>query len=400
MRPLKSLISFEEAKEIIDWHVVPIERTEQVPLTEAAGRVAAGDIVSGIDIPSFNRAAMDGYAVRAEDTFGASKQKPRALSLVGNVHAGEVSDAEVSESSCVQVATGAMMPPGADAVVMVEHTETDGDSVEMTRPVYPGENVGKAGADITEGTVIVPDGTALTPAHIGSAAAAGCDNVTVYAKPVVDVISTGDEVVRPPESLGPGQVYDVNSFTTSALLSSNGAHSRLLGPCRDDTDSIRACLEETGADMLVFTGGSSVGERDVLIDALETTGEILFHGIAVKPGKPTLFARTGKRLVFGMPGYPTSCLSNGYMFLIPAIRKMARLPVEKRRTVSFPMGQRVVSTIGRHQFLTVRIEHDSVVQAFKESGAITSMSFADGYIEIPANVDLIDRGEMVEVTLF
>ncbi len=400
MRPLKFLISFEDAKQIIDHHIMPVERTQRVSLLEAAGRVAAGEITSAIDIPSFDRAAMDGYAVRAEDTFGASKQKPRTFGLSGNVHAGEVSGAKVSEGSCVQIATGAMMPPGADAVVMVEYTEAEGRRIQITRPVYPGENVGRAGADIEKGTVILTDGALLTPAHIGSAAAAGLEAISVYVKPMVVVISTGDEVVRPPRPLAPGQLYDVNSFTTAALLASNGALTRLRGPCRDDPDTIRSCLEEEEADMMVFTGGSSVGERDVLIDALESSGEILFHGIAVKPGKPTLFARAGTRIVFGMPGYPTSCLSNGYMFLIPAIRKMARLPAAPRRTVPLPMGHRIVSTIGRHQFLTVRIEDGRAKQAFKESGAITSMSNADGYIEIPSNVDLIDKGEVVEVTLF
>jgi molybdenum cofactor synthesis domain-containing protein len=250
------------------------------------------------------------------------------------------------------------------------------------------------------GAVILEDGMVLGSARIGSLAASGFERVLVYAKPRVVVISTGDEVVRPPGPLGAGQIYDVNSFTTAALLAQNGAEVVLRGPCPDETEVIAGCLAEPGADMFIFTGGSSVGERDVLIDALEAHGEIIFHGIAVKPGKPTLFAKAGRQLVFGMPGYPTSCLSNGYMLLAPAVRKMARLPEPVKKTVRFPLGQRIVSTTGRHQFFTVAIRNGLALEAFKESGAITSMSMADGYIEIPSNVDLLEKGEMVDVVLF
>jgi len=258
----------------------------------------------------------------------------------------------------------------------------------------------KAGTDIKKDSQVLDAGTVLTPAHIGSLAAAGFDGCEVYEKPRVTVVSTGDEVVKPPLKLGAGQIYDVNSFTTAALLKENGASVTLKGPCKDDVEAVVEYLDEAVAHMVVFTGGSSVGERDVLIDAIEAKGELLFHGIAVKPGKPTLFARVGSMVVFGMPGYPTSCLSNGYMFLAPVVRKMAHLPRIERHSVRLPVGERIVSTIGRHQFLTVRVRDGVAVPAFKESGAITSMSRADGYIEIPANVDLVDRGEVVDVYFF
>jgi molybdenum cofactor synthesis domain-containing protein len=400
MRPIKSLISIDEAREIIERHTTAVDRTEAVPLTEASGRVTARSVSSRIDIPPFDRAAMDGYALRAEDSFRASKQTPVRLGILGKIHAGEVPDKKIAAGTCVQIATGAVMPEGADAVVMVEYTDLDGEAMTFTRPVYPGENVSRAGADMHEGDLILGAGVVLAPAHIGSLAAAGFDTVEVYDRPGVTVVSTGDEVVKPPQSLGGAQVYDVNSFTTGSLLLENGARVTLRGPCRDDLESIEEILHEEGADMLIFTGGSSVGERDILVDALEKHGEVLFHGVAVKPGKPTLFARTGSQIIFGMPGYPASCLSNGYMFLIPVVRKMAHLPPVERRTRKLPIGQRVVSTIGRHQFFTVTVENGIAVPAFKESGAITSMSRADGYIEIPANVDLLDKDEIVEVTLF
>ncbi|MFQ6104801.1 MAG: gephyrin-like molybdotransferase Glp [Candidatus Glassbacteria bacterium] len=400
MRPIKSLISIDEAISLIDENTLPIERTESVDLTEAAGRVTSRGIRSRIDIPPFDRAAMDGYAVKAEDSFGASKQSPVRLKLLGKIHAGEVPETRVVRGACLQIATGAVMPEGADSVIMVEYTEIDAGEVIVSKPVYPGENVSLAGSDIRRDSPIVDADVPLTPAHIGSLAAAGADTVEVYAKPTVTIISTGDEVVKPPRELEHGQVYDVNSYTLAVLLTQNGAQVRLKGPCRDDPASISGCLNDPDADIIIFTGGSSVGERDVLVDALESHGVILFHGIAVKPGKPTLFARSGTQLVFGMPGYPTSCLSNGYMFLVPAVRKMAHLPEVQHKTIRLPIGKRIVSTIGRHQFLTVTVENGVAMPAFKESGAITSMSKADGYIEIPSNVDLVDRGEVVDVILF
>jgi len=400
MRPFRSLISIEEARAIVDSNVLPLSATETVPLTEATGRVTANDVQSRIDIPPFNRAAMDGYAVRARDSFGVSKQATGRLGLIGKIHAGEVPDDKVTQGSCFQIATGAMMPEGADAVIMVEYTELDGDVVVFNRPVYPGENVSESGSDIREGALVLEAGTVLAPAHIGSLSAVGLDAVECYVKPKVTVISTGDEVVPPPQKLSGGQVYDVNSYTITSLLSQNGARVNILGPCRDDLGAILDLLEGENADVIVFTGGSSVGERDILINALESHGEVLFHGIAVKPGKPTLFARRERQLIFGMPGYPASCLSNGYMLLVPVVRKMAHLPELEKHRRNLPLGQRVVSAIGRHQFLTVTVSGDIAVPAFKESGAITSMSRADGYIEIPSNVDLVDKGELVEVILF
>jgi len=400
MRPIKSLISIEEAKKIIDSRVVPVNRYEAVHLSEATGRVTAESVHSTLDIPPFDRAAMDGYAIIAQDSFGVSKQTTTRLHLFGKIHAGEVPGEKVSQGTCLQIATGAVMPEGADAVIMVEYTELEGNEVVLTKPVYPGENISRAGTDINKGALVLEAGTVLKPAHIGSLSAIGLDAVKTYVKPGVTVISTGDEVVPPPRELGGGQVYDVNSYTTASLLTQNGAEICLRGPCKDDPEAIVDLLKDEDADVVVFTGGSSVGERDILIDALESHGEVLFHGIAVKPGKPTLFATKGQQLIFGMPGYPASCLSNGYMLLVPVVRKMAHLPDLVKRTKDLPLGQRVVSSVGRHQLLTVTVEDNVAVPAFKESGAITSMSKADGYIEILSNVDLVDKGEIVKVTFF
>jgi molybdenum cofactor synthesis domain-containing protein len=217
----------------------------------------------------------------------------------------------------------------------------------------------------------------------------------------VAILSTGNEVIEPGQPLSPGHIYDINKFTLSAILREHGAepvpHPTAPDHVADLERAIEACLED---DVVVFSGGSSVGERDLILDVVERMGEVLFHGIAVKPGKPTLFGLIGGRPVFGMPGYPTSCLSNAYMMLVPPIRRMAHLPPYTPRTVRLPLGRRVVSTTGRHQFYTVRIVNGEAMPAFKASGDITSMSQADGYIEIPAQTDIVEKGEEVEVVLF
>jgi molybdenum cofactor synthesis domain-containing protein len=225
--------------------------------------------------------------------------------------------------------------------------------------------------------------------------------VEVYARARIALIAAGKEVIEPGEPLEPGQIYDVNRFTLRALASAHGALAVILPPAPDTLEALSAALDAAvEQDLVVFSGGSSVGERDLMIDLLQARGQILFHGVAVKPGKPTLFGRVNGTPVVGMPGNPTSCLSNGYLLLVPMIRKMARLPEHRPRTVRVPLARRIVSTTGRHQFYTVRIADGSAVPAFKGSGDITSMANADGYIEIPAQVDIVEAGEIVDVTLF
>jgi molybdenum cofactor synthesis domain-containing protein len=217
----------------------------------------------------------------------------------------------------------------------------------------------------------------------------------------VAILSTGNEIVDPGEPLAPGQIYDINKFTLTSIVAEHGGlpepHRTVIDTIDDLSRAVDECLE---ADLLVFSGGSSVGERDLILDVIAQKGEVLFHGIAVKPGKPTAFGVVRGKLVFGMPGYPTSCLSNAYMLLVPVLRRMAHLPVYRLRSMTVPLGQRIVSTTGRHQFYTVRIVDGVALPAFKASGDITSMSRADGYIEIPTHTDIVEKGEIVEVKLF
>ncbi|MGH9411286.1 MAG: molybdopterin-binding protein, partial [Vicinamibacterales bacterium] len=241
----------------------------------------------------------------------------------------------------------------------------------------------------------------LTPSRIGALAAIGATDVEVYARPRVAIVSTGNEIVQPGTPLAPGQIYDINRFTLSSIVEMHGGTPVALPSPADTIEALSNALDAAlECDLVVFSGGSSVGERDLMIDVLQQRGEILFHGIAVKPGKPTLLARVQGRAVLGMPGYPTSCLSNGYVLLVPMLRRIARLPEHRPEVRRLPLAKRVVSAAGRHQFYSVRIVDGTAVPAFKASGDITSMAHADGYIEIPANVDLVEAGEVVDVTIF
>jgi molybdopterin molybdotransferase len=402
MRPIRETIPLEEARELIADAIAPITRTERMPIVEANGRVIAVDLASGRDVPPFARAAMDGYAVVAEDTFGATRFEPRALRIVEKVYTGQVPTRRVHRGEAAEIATGAPMPEGADAVVMVEETERLGtDEVRIQTPVYPRQNVGRQGADIVQGQVVLRAGDVLNPSRIGAIAALGFATVEVYQKPSVAILSTGNEIAEPDTELQPGQIYDINRFALSAVVTEHGAIAVPYQTAADTLDeldrAIDGCLVN---DVLVFSGGSSVGERDLMLDVISRRGDILFHGIAVKPGKPTVFGVISGKPVFGMPGYPTSCLSNAYMLLLPPLRRMAHLPPHHPRTVQLPVSQRIVSTTGRHQFYTVRIVNGEAQPAFKGSGDISSMSQADGYIEIPAQTDIVEKGEVVGVKMF
>ena len=409
MRPIKDTIPLDEARQLIAEACGAITRRERIPLLDANGRAAAVDVASTRDVPPFSRAGMDGYAVIADDTFGASRYEPKTLRVIEKVYTGQMPTTQLTPGTAVEIATGAPMPAGADAVVMVEETERAGDEVRIQTPVYPRQNVGRQGADIVVGQTVIRDGEILNPSRIGALAALGIGEVEVYAKPTVAILSTGNEIVDPGQELQPGQIYDINKFTLSTIVQEHGGVAMPFATAQDTIEALeeavdtalgRGSLGEGGCDVLVFSGGSSVGERDLILDVIARKGEIVFHGIAVKPGKPTVFGTIQGKPMFGMPGYPTSCLSNAYMLLVPALRAMARLKPRHTPTVSLPLGQRIVSTTGRHQFYTVRIVDGQAMPAFKASGDITSMSQADGYIEIPAQTDIAEKGEVVDVKLF
>jgi molybdenum cofactor synthesis domain-containing protein len=401
MRPFTSTISLDEARKRLADAVRPIERVERVPIDDAHGRVAAADVRSTLDVPPFARSAMDGYAVVAADTAAATRSTPVRLRMLDRAFTGEVSTAVVTPGTCVEIATGAPLPAGADAVTMVEETARNGDVVDIFAAANAGQHIGRRGADITTGDLVVSAGHVLSPSRVGALAAIGVISVEVYAKPRVAILSTGNEVVEPGRQLEPGQIFDVNRYTLGAVVSAHGGIAEPHAPVHDSIDALLKALDEcAAADLIVFSGGSSVGDRDLIVDAIGWRGQMIFHGIAVRPGKPTAFALVGATPFFGMPGNPTSCLSNAYILLAPFLRTLARLPPHVPRTTRTRLGRRIASAVGRHQFYTVRLVDGAALPAFKGSGDITSLSSADGYIEIPADRNVVEEGELVDVTLF
>ena len=404
MRPFTSTMPFADALKIALDATTPITRTETIAIGEADGRVVARDIVSSLDVPPFDRSAMDGYAVRSADCSAPAA----ALRVIGRVFTGDVFPGKVGPGECVEIATGAPMPNGADAVVMVEETTrtteglpSEAARVQLSASAKEGQNIGRRAADIAKDAIVVSRGDVLTPSRVGAVAAVGIRQIDVFEKPSVAIVSTGNEVVAPGLRLPPGHIYDINRFTLDAVSRRHGGRPVALASPADSIEQLDRVLDAAVAyDLIVFSGGSSVGDRDLVRDVIGARGTILFHGIAVKPGKPTAFAVIGSSLFLGMPGNPTSCLSNAYILLIPVLRKLAGLPAWEPRTVTVPLARRIASTTDRHQFYTVRLVNGQAEPAFKGSGDITSMANADGYIEIPANTNAIDAGASVRVTFF
>lgn len=401
MRPFHALIPFSEAKRVIMESIFPTESTEEARLEDCLGRLMAQDVVARLAHPPFNRSAMDGYAVKARDTFGASQSAPKVFNIIGTQLAGSSSDFHVRAGQCIQIATGARIPRGADAVVMVEEAEREAEQLKVSRPVYPQANVSRRGEDIDRGEVILRKESVLDAAKIGVLASQGLETIEVYRRPRVAVLSTGEEIAQIGGKLKQGQIYDINSYTVSAIVQKSGGLPSLLGIAPDDVNSLKSAVSTGGDwDMVVISGGSSVGEKDLFFRVLQDLGEVLFHGVQIKPGKPTIFGRINSTPVFGMPGYPTSCLLNAYLLLAPAIRRMAHLPPLAENKATGKLAKAVSGSLGRRQFLPVRLDGDYVVVVFKESGAITSMSRADGYIEVAENIDLLEKDQEVDVTLF
>lgn len=401
MKTFRLLVSLEEALQKVYSKISQVERVEEANLDDAVGRVSAENVKAPFDVPAFDRSAMDGYCVRAEDVYGASQFKPVRLRIIDSIGVDEAPRKPVGVKECIQVATGSIIPEGGNAVVMYEHTEREGDEVLVYRPVYPWENVSKRGSDIPAGKEIIKNGDYLDASKIGVLAALGISRVKIYEKPTILIIPTGSELARVGENRSATQIYDINSHTLAAVIRENGGIPILHDIVPDDEEKIEKALEKgSEKDLIVITGGSSVGTKDVIYDLLSRRGEVLFHGVQVKPGKPTVGAVFRGKVVLAMPGHPTSCLSNAYLFLRPVLRRIARLPETSLRTVKARLSKRVVSTLGRRFFLTVRLRNGEAEPVFKESSAITSMAEADGYIVIPENADTVEKGDWVEVYLF
>jgi molybdenum cofactor synthesis domain-containing protein len=387
-RPNRALIAVEDALAQLAVHGEPIGRAERVSLDEADGRVLAEDVVAPDDVPRFARALMDGYAVRAADTAGATAERPVALRLLETIYTGRTPTHAVEAGTCAGIATGAPLPSHADAVVMVEQTSTTGRTVHIRQAAVPRQNVGRAGSDLVAGEIALREGTVLSPARLGVLAALGLDEVRVFERPRVAILSTGDEIVPPGGALGPAQIFDSNTTALAAAIRQHGGQPVI---------AFERCLD---ADMVLFSGGTSVGERDYLLEIIEGRGPVVFEGLKLKPGRPTVFAMVAGRPVFGMPGNPVSCLTNAYLLVGPMLRRMSRLPPTAARSVLVRLRDRVDSPSGRHQIYPVRLDGTEAVPVFKGSGEITSLAWADGYFEIAPDVTVVDAGSLVDVTLF
>lgn len=400
MKPFGVLLPFEEAKETVAKYVKTLEATEIITIDTAVGRVLAEDLVASQNTPPFDRGLMDGYAVKAEDVKGASPEKPAVLELIGVIHAGDTSDVTVGKGQCVQSATGGMLANGADTVVKVEDTVIKGGKVEIYHEVSLQTNVSKKGSDIAAGDVVLKAGTYLDPAKIGVLASQGLKDVKVYAKPKVAIMSSGEEVVEQGKELKPGQLYDINSYTISSVVKENGGEPYRTGILHDTIEDIRdniAKVLET-CDVLVFSGGSSAGEKDLITEVIAEKGIVLFHGLKIKPGKPTMFAMIDDKPIFGMPGTPASAVINSIHFIGPALRIMGHLPPKKQETVEARLSRTISGDRERVQFMTVKLEGDTAVPVFVESSAITSIARADGFFRLEVG-QTVNEGETVTVTL-
>lgn len=393
----------DDVKEIID--SLNIERKiEMVNLMDAYQRVLAKDVYAAIDLPPFDRASMDGYAVQAQDTFGASEDDPITLDLIEKIRAGDDPYQKVRKGTCSEIGTGAPMPEGSDAVVMVEFTDIKENKVRILEAVTPGTNLALKGSDIQKGKFLLAEGTLLTADKIGALSAIGLKEIPVFAKPTVAIISTGNELIKPDEELRHGKLYDINSVSIVNAVKSCGCIPLASTIAKDDYDSIKNKIDTYKyADVIITSGGTSAGAGDVLRQVVEDMGQVLVHGISVKPGKPTLIGTLPDEnvdiILFGLPGYPVSALMIFHGFVAPFLRGVAGVKefMEKKEGAMLKLSRRYHSARGRSHLVLVKIEGNIAHPILKDSGAITALAEADGYFEVPKNVEIIEKGEKIKI---
>lgn len=389
----------------------PRVEAEDVDLAHTTGRVLAEDVSAFADLPGFARSTVDGYAVQAAATFGASEANPALLQVVGAIAMGETPQLAIAPGEAARIATGGMLPEGANAVVMIEHADAlDENTIEAFRSVAPGQNLVSADEDFAKGAVVARCGQRLRPQDTGVLAAVGLRRVAVYRRPKVAIISTGDEVVPIETEPGPGRVRDVNSYTLAGLVSACGAIPVGLGIVKDDRDALReTCLKAlTECDMVLVSGGSSVGARDFTVEVIDSFDDsaILAHGIAISPGKPTILAKVHRRVFFGLPGHVVSAMIVFTRIVRPFLGHIGGLasPHDETPRVPARLSRNVASVQGRTDFIRVKLHHrDDGLWAepvLGKSALINTMIRADGIIEVGKNVEGLEEGEQVEVRLF
>ncbi|NOY65105.1 MAG: molybdopterin molybdotransferase MoeA [Nitrospirae bacterium] len=406
-------VTVEEARKIILDLPLKTLQSERIPIEEAYHRILSEDIYSQENLPGFKRSTMDGYAVCSADTFGASESLPVYLNIKGTIKMGMPAEIKINRGEAAEIPTGGMLPEGTDAVVMYEHTTRISDAlVEILKPVAPGENIVMEDEDVRAGQVVLRKGHRLRAHDIGALAGIGITEVNVYKKPVVSIISTGDEIVPPAEPLSPGQVRDINSYNLYGLINQHGGVAVKKGIIRDEYSILRRVVEEAlnDSNMVLITGGSSVGTRDYvsrIIDELGAPG-VLFHRVTIKPGKPLIGGRINNTPVFGLPGHPvavTVCFDN---FVLPLLRRLTgentRAYLPDSRTVKARVTHNLSSPIGREDHVRVKIEQRNgslwAIPILGKSGLITTLVEADGIIVIPQHSSGIYEGDEVDVRLF
>jgi molybdopterin molybdotransferase len=411
LKPFFRVVSTAEARAAI-CRVEPVA-TETVAVRDAARRVLAADLAAPIDLPHFHRANMDGYAVRAADTFGASTSVPAYLKIAGTIEMGREATRVLRKGQAMRVATGGMLPRGADAVVMVEHADELGDGrLEVRRGVSPWEHVLRIGEDIVKNAPVFRAGRRLRPHDLGALTGLGITRIAVYRVPTLGLIATGDEIVAPERQPRPGQVRNVNQFSLAAMASEAGVRVTDYGVVPDRADRLRKALATALArhDVVMLSGGSSVGVKDLTTAVITSfpKSEIVFHGISVAPGKPTILARALAKPVMGLPGHPVSALVIFDLFAAPLLRVVGgedpSAVFAPRATVRARLSQNVASQAGREDYIRVRLrEVDGRLTAEPlpgKSGAIFNLVAADGLVCIPASAEGLDDGSEVDVIRF
>lgn len=383
--------------------IAPVRATEKVTVDQSAGRVLAAPVTSDTDIPGFDRSVVDGYAVRSSDTNGAGNASPAMLQSVGRIAMG-TRDSKIilRASDCAYIPTGGVLPEGADAAVMVEYTEEAGDTILIKKPVSPGENVLLRDEDFKKDEIVFLPGRRLTPQDAGVLAACGCAMVTVAKKPVVGIISTGNELVPVTARPGPGQVRDANAPMLAAWLREYGCIPRLYGIVKDEReafeDVIARALPE--CDVVLLSGGSSKDDRDMTAGVIAGRGDVLIHGIAIAPGKPTIIGMVDKKPVFGLPGHPASAFVVLIAIVRPLLDTMLGLEKPLLRTVKAILRENIPSQRGREEYVRVRVEHGFAIPLFGKSGLLNTLVKSDGLICIPAGYEGLEKGSKVEVILW
>ena len=397
------MIEFEEARALV-LSALKTRPPESVLLAEALGRTLARDIKARENIPPFDKATMDGYALRAEDIRASGKDAAVELEVLEDLPAGRVSRRSVGRGQAVRIMTGAPLPKGADAVVMVEDTERSGGRVIIRRAVRPADNTGQAGEDLKKGELVLERGAVIGPAETGMLAATGLARVPVVRRPKLAVIATGDEIVEPGERKAAGQIRNSNGPALLAMALRAGADAKYLGIARDSSSSLRAKLARAkGTDILVLTGGVSVGDYDLVKDELRAAGvKPVFWQVRIKPGKPVFFGRRGSQLVFGLPGNPTSAMVTFLLFVQPAIERLLGRTNPGPRAGRAVLTEDVVIKPGRTQFLRGVLDAEGPVLTVapypdQKSGILRSMVRSQVLIAVQADVSRLEKGRDVEI---